>query len=424
MNPDATEIIKQRALFPSLAQFHVLLWCFFLFATSAVYAVDKTGETSYGSIDLYVAQILAFSALALIFSTMYVSMTRRVHAFVPSPVNWLAGYAAVAFITVPVSPNALFTFIKASQLLAVIMLAVVAGSVRCQVKIRPERLIDITYYVLIACMIIAWGVAIARPDLGTHIDIGKLQLGKIPFHYTTLGGMASVVAVAFFVRFIDRGSRADLIIFLFSVLTLAATKARLSTLYVVIAMFAVLFIYRRWAWLTAYFLAGASILIVGPVREAIIDFAYRQQSLETLMNLNGRVTAWIWGLERFWDHPVIGHGYYTGSRYLMPDGFTGLTLKQFHNDLLNILFNTGAAGLLCVAGVYVSAFISIRRLPRAQADRPRRIAVELGAVLSIIFATGLVHSSIGWDAWYMMFVFAAVAVTLANYGERPIRART
>ncbi|MBI5491858.1 MAG: O-antigen ligase family protein [Deltaproteobacteria bacterium] len=406
MGNDTLKAIRPAATVPTLRHFHVFLWVFFVYASTAVYSADKAGE----GLDLYKVQILFFTSTAMLFSLMYILTGRAAHLLFRWPVVWLFAYAAVAFITVPFSPDAAFTFVKAGQLLSVALLAVAAGAGGRENG--PERLLNATYIALIICMAVGWAVAVLRPDLGTQMYIGKAQLGRIPFHYTTLGGMASVLAAAFFVRLNDEGGMTNLLVFLFALATLLATQARMSTVYVLLVIWAVLFVYRRWGWFIACNAAGASLFAIGPVREKIFDFVYRQQTLDTLANLNGRITAWVWGLGRFRDHPIIGHGYYTGSRYLLFEGYRSLNLKQFHNDFMNILFNTGTLGVICVAALYASTIFYVLRLRRSGL---KRVSIELTMVIFIVFATGFVHSSIGWDAWYMMFVMAAVVVTAANY---------
>lgn len=405
MGNDTLKVMHPAAFAPNLRRFHAFLWVCFVFASSAVYSADRADE----GLDLYKVQILLFTSVALLFSIMYILSRRTVHRLFQGPMVWLMAYAGVAFLTVPVSPDAAFTLVKAGQLLSVALLAVAAGAGNRETG--PENLLNATYIALIICMIVAWAVAIARPDLGTQIYIGKAQLGRIPFHYTTLGGMASVLVAAFFVRLNDEGGTANALVFLFAFATLLATQARMSTLYAMLVIWVVLLAYRRWRWFIAYNAAGALLLLFMP--DKIFDFVYRRQKFETIVNLNGRVTAWAWGLGRVRDHPVIGHGYYTGSRYLLYDGYRALNLKQFHNDFMNILFNTGALGVICVIGLYASTIYYVLRLRRRGLNR---VSLELAAVIFMVFATGLVHSSIGWDAWYMMFVLAAVVVTAANYG--------
>ncbi len=403
MGNDTLKAIRPAVVVPNLRHFHAFLWVCFVYASTAVYSADKAGE----GMDLYKVQILFFTSTALLFSLMHILSGRAAHLLFRRPVVWLFAYSAVAFMTVPVSPDAAFTFVKASQLLSVALLAIAAGS--SGKENGPERLLNATYIALIICMAVGWAVAVLRPDLGTQIEIGKAQLGRIPFHYTTLGGMASVLAAAFFVRLNDEGGTTNVLVFLFALATLLATQARMSTLYAMLVIWAVLLAYRRWRWFIAYNAAGALLLLLMP--DKIFDFVYRRQTFETLVNLNGRITAWVWGIGRFRDHPIIGHGYYTGSRYLLFEGYRSLNLKQFHNDFMNILFNTGALGVICVAALYASTIFYALRLRRSGL---KRVSIELTTVVFIVFATGFVHSSIGWDAWYMMFVMAAVVVTASN----------
>ncbi len=93
----------------------------------------------------------------------------------------------------------------------------------------------------------------------------------------------------------------------------------------------------------------------------------------------------------------------------MPD----ITLKQFHNDTVTILFNTGLLGFVCILMTYITTLRGAIRTFRLDLQA-KSATIELIAVLYVVFVTGLMHSSIGWDAWCMMFVFVAVVVTVGN----------
>ena len=95
---------------------------------------------------------------------------------------------------------------------------------------------------------------------------------------------------------------------------------------------------------------------------------------------NGRGAAWTCGMDAYRQmdtlHKIVGIGpdCFADHVYGIPElarrlveRFGNLRLTNAHNEWLTVLLNTGALGLFCYAGIFVTAFVRFMRRARRQA---------------------------------------------------------
>jgi exopolysaccharide production protein ExoQ len=93
--------------------------------------------------------------------------------------------------------------------------------------------------------------------------------------------------------------------------------------------------------------------------------------------LTGRVGVWDYVMERAWEQPWIGHGFHS-FRNVVP-AFGPFEPWHAHNELLQLFYAYGVAGLCLFVLVYGSLYLQLRRLPWSSNK-----ALFLGLLLFIV----------------------------------------
>ena len=391
-----------------------LWWTLLILTTSATFRGQiEGGAAEITRFDLQIAVQLAALGLAAFYIVLRgVSSTGSPRW--SSPFLLLGGYVCVAMVSTLYSPNWAYTLVKAVQLGTVLLLGrlvYVEGLHR-----DPRQALNLTYYALGVALALQWFVRLIAPEFGgvARFD-GFVQLGRLPFHYTTVAGMAGVLTVGLLARWLGEANRERRrwlqAAWFYAVVTLAVSFGRSDLVFVLLCSALVLSLYRRWRSL------GTSLVLLALIgvffTNTIVSLVARGQGIADLQNLNGRISVWLASLSWIAEQPILGHGYYAGTRELGGQLTRFWHVTQMHNDVLTILFNVGGLGLVCLFGAIAIAVVPMTRTAwyALRMSREMQVATEAVAVTAFILLHGLLHSAIGWDASYMMFALIAIVAT-------------
>ncbi len=102
--------------------------------------------------------------------------------------------------------------------------------------------------------------------------------------------------------------------------------------------------------------------------------------------LTGRTAIWATVLDAALDRPILGHGFDSMWKVIPPFGAEAFEARHAENELLQQFYAYGAAGVLLLAGIYVSLWRQGRRLPRS----PLRLA--LASILIYVLVRGIAEA--------------------------------
>jgi O-antigen ligase len=190
----------------------------------------------------------------------------------------------------------------------------------------------------------------------------------------------------------------------------------------------ILYMRQKRLWVSALVFAG----IVGVLGMIAIDLhissvaqsrALRSESLDTM---SGRTVLWNLALKRYWDSPLLGYGFTTGSDALMKDmgaalgsafGVTDQKHQQsfsLHSGYMQALLDSGAIG----AGLYLAIlFTALWSLVRN--DTERVYGAELYCL--VFFTISNIADTIifGAAVFYEVFYWYVIALALCIGNLRP-----
>lgn len=126
-------------------------------------------------------------------------------------------------------------------------------------------------------------------------------------------------------------------------------------------------------------------------------------------NVNNRTYLWNYALNGLSQSPLFGHGW-TSYCYRWPDGFT--ITYMAHNELLNLLYETGIVGTALVLGACLTSFVltsvTISKVEEQQQKAFLRLSLCIQLFfLSYAFTSGALFTTIPNLVTY----FFAIAIT-------------
>ena len=235
--------------------------------------------------------------------------------------------------------------------------------------------------------------------------VGLAAFGKFPWLIRIIGALAAVPCLYL------TGSRTSW----------GAAVAGLS-------ITGILYMRQKKLWVSALAFAG----IVGVLGMIAIDLrissdaqsrALRSESLDTM---SGRTVLWNLALKRYWDSPILGYGFTTGSDALTKDmgavlsnafGVTDQKHQQsfsLHSGYVQALLDSGALG----AGLYlIILFAALWSLVRK--DTERVYGAELYCL--VFFTISNITDTIifGAAVFYEVFYWYVIALALRIGSLRP-----
>jgi len=191
----------------------------------------------------------------------------------------------------------------------------------------------------------------------------------------------------------------------------------------------ILYVKRKRAWTIAIALSGS----LGVLMLIIADFhiAAETQSRvlrsESIGNLSGRTALWELALKKFWESPILGYGFTTGSDALTSSmsqtlstafGVTGNSQHPFslHSGYVQALLDSGTLGACLYLGVIGSALWRVFRY-----DYDRQYGAEMYCLvfftLSNVTDTIIFGAAVSYEVFYWYVSVAALSLVRLGKGN-------
>lgn len=270
----------------------------------------------------------------------------------------------------------------------------------------------------------------ALPELalsGEGADSGRLQSIVPRISANLLGVVAAVGAIAASLRIGPRWARPGWVrvgIIAASVAILFATQSRFATAAGGIALVVVIIVaaHRTMAgagllWIS--FGIGFVALAVAAQTESFTDsiaaYVLRDQTVEAFSTLTGRTVAWDYALLLVQERPMFGHGYYVGTRLVLPSVFGRFAQYNYSNidsTWLETAVNVGWVGVVFLA-IFV-AFGTIRVMRTNWGGRERWMPISI-----MLIAVALSFINPGVQAPSVTLVLVAACVFASRRPVEP-----
>ncbi len=200
-------------------------------------------------------------------------------------------------------------------------------------------------------------------------------------------------------------------------LALLFTLTRQAWLGFFLGSLVLVFLWRR-RLLVAVPLLIAVLILLSPkvVKDRLLSFSNLQD-----VTVNERVQLWAVGWEIFKGHPVVGCGFHcvAGAHGHYPDPANLLArFGGMHNNLLQIMIDTGALGLSAWLALWVCYLIAVGRRapPLAGGDKDWARGGAVAAVLAFL-AAGMFEVNF-YDSEVVMVLYFIMALPFVRMDDR------
>lgn len=159
---------------------------------------------------------------------------------------------------------------------------------------------------------------------------------------TTVGSAAVIAILAMNQRFTYK----SLFMLTFLITSLIFSHSRTSLGFAFIAIPAVFYFKNRLnIWIATPLIFGTLLSIIFMFKEALM----RNNSMELLLSLSGRLDHWAHAIDLIKSSPLIGYGYYYGVRVVATESYTareGYEFSTLDNNYLDAIVSVGFFGLI------------------------------------------------------------------------------
>ena len=167
-------------------------------------------------------------------------------------------------------------------------------------------------------------------------------------------------------------------------------------------------------------LAIAVLFLFPDVRERMlmgfgVDTGAMKEEIDTSEITSGRIVIWPYVIDKIEQAPLIGYGRLAMVRTGVADFIRDVLKDDFnhpHNAYLELLFDNGILGFICVVPIYLSVFQRSRRLFVNRGDE--LVQAAGGVALALLLA--LLFGAIGAQTFYpregVVGLWAAIGVML------------
>lgn len=255
-------------------------------------------------------------------------------------------------------------------------------------------------FVLIAGALVQWALVPGIALAGEGEDSGRLQSIVPRISSNLLGVVAAVGAVAAILRVGPSWARRAWVrgsVIFASMAILLATQSRLATAVAIVATLIVVLVaaHRSPIGVGLLWLAMAALLVLvavvaqsSSVGDRISEYIMRDQSVEAFTTLTGRTVAWDYALQLIHERPLLGFGYYVGTRLVLPGRFARFGQYNYSNidsTWLETAVNVGWVGVGFLALFVVAGLVRVCVVDWGGRERWMAIAIVLiVATLSFI----------------------------------------
>lgn len=389
------------------------------------------GATLEGAIDAQILFEVAMFAIAGIIAARALRAATAIRARRTPAETVLVCYAGLALLSVVWSPIRSITFVRAAELVTVVLLAIAVFRF-----LRPGEFVRSLAVSLPLYVASGAAAALALPGIAGGVFNRSAQ-GVPRFSWFSVHPSLSATFAAIGIivllpllgqRIADRkpvpatllGFGALVVLFV----VLAATRARteLAALLLTLAAMGI----RRWLqprsrvalalllvaaglgfWVLVSPWIGDAIDVYTMSDTQIVDFVLRGQTLDEFTSVSGRVELWKRILPLVIESPVVGHGYLASRSVLQR---TVYWASYAHNAPLQSLLDLGFVGTILIWGLAFRAFWLGAITPVAR----QREAVTVGQVIFGILVFQLLVAGAGESfvgvPGFRVFVFCVSAM--------------
>jgi exopolysaccharide production protein ExoQ len=133
--------------------------------------------------------------------------------------------------------------------------------------------------------------------------------------------------------------------------------------------------------------------------------------------LTGRLSIWAYILAEAIQQPWIGHGFDSVWKVIPPFGIDQFEAAHAHNELIQQIYAYGVAGMVLFAGIYLSVFRQIRRLPKGA------LSTFLIAFLIFVLVRGFADTE-RFDFSMPMWAIVLLSLVIEQAASRSATAKT
>lgn len=273
-------------------------------------------------------------------------------------------------------------------------------------------------FVIMLSTLFQWAALPGLALSGEGADSGRLQSIVPRISANLLGVVAAVGAIAALLRIGPRWAQRTLVrigIMASAVAILFATQSRLATAAAGIALVIVVIVAAHRSKVGAGLLwlavgIGVVALAVAAQTPAFVDtitaYVLRDQTVEAFSTLTGRTVAWDYALLLAQERPLLGYGYYVGTRLVLPSEFGRFGQYNYSNidsTWLETAVNVGWVGVVFLAIFFAFGILRVIRTDWGGRERWMPISIML-------IAAGLSFINPGVQAPSVTLVLVAACV--------------
>jgi O-antigen ligase len=278
-------------------------------------------------------------------------------------VRWMGLYAGVAMISCLYSSFPLLSLWKGFEVLSAVAVGILIGGFLHQ-REDIEHLINIVLLIIwflvlssLVGMIISPSLAFARMKQGGLM--GFALQGVYPqINANTLSQISAMLASCSLCWVLGGQKRYEslgpLFVFVLALACVVLGHSRTSLFAFVLLVCFILIFFRAKITALATLWIGIMLGASGVAIHYITQYIFRGQSEELFTSLSGRTQLWPLVLEKIWQSPLVGHGFYSSQR--MTWG-----LSTVDNTYLEVLLGVGIVGLTFFCMAVISVFVDLWR---------------------------------------------------------------
>ena len=395
----------------------VIIFWIIIFAIS-MHTMPRTLDTLQSKpIDNFrLIRIVSMAITALLvayplFGLRYIELVFR------PPLSYLLLYNILAFASLIYSPSKALTLWKSIEILVDIGLSATVGVIFLNRGVK--KFLTMNTIFLCSMIIIMEIEALINPALAFrwyNKGIFRMQLGGIlPYMNPSLFGYtAAVASVMSFASLLYAEGKQKLfygILFSLSVIGTILSHSRTAMVAFVIAIVAILMLNRKISASAVVLLLAIATIFLIPQTKL---YWMRQQDLDTIMGMTGRISDWplIWQTAK--ESPIYGYGFYAAQRIMLNSDTTD-------NFFLDIFMGLGFLGVFTMIVLILSVWRNIIILAldsfRTNNNLNLEISSKLIGMILVISITGLttrgfsIHSES-----FMVFITIITGIMIMRYG--------
>ena len=361
-------------------------------------------------------RIISMAITALLVAYPLFGLRYIEFAFRP-PLSYLLLYNILAFASLIYSSSKVLTLWKSIEILVDIGLSATIGVIFLDEGVK--KFLKINTIFLCSMIIIMEIEALINPAFAFRWygeGIFRMQLGGIlPYmNPSPFGYMAAVASVMSFASLLYAKGRQRLfygVLFSLSAIGTILSHSRTAMVAFVVAIVIILILNRK------IFISAVILLLVIATIFLIPQtklYWMRQQDLDLVMNMTGRISAWplIWQTAK--ESPIYGYGFYAAQRVILNSDTTD-------NFFLDIFMGLGFLGvftmIVLILSVWRNMIIFALNSFKMNNNLHLEIASKLIGMILVISITGLTTRgfSIHGES-FMAFITIITSIMIIRYG--------